>query len=83
MYRTLKFVRRNVAAVVASALVAGLLVAGIVGITMGLNMARRDRDRAERSFYQSLKTVNQFFMQVTEERLLAQPGAGSTSQGTP
>ncbi len=73
-YCTLKFVRRNVAAVVASTLVAGLLVAGIVGIAVGLNMARRDRDRAQRSFYQSLKTVNQFFTQVTEERLLTEPG---------
>ena len=73
-YRTLKFARRNGAAVVAGALVAGLFVAGVVGITIGLNMARRDRDRAQRSFYQSLKTVNQFFMQVTEERLLTQSG---------
>ena len=31
----------------------------------------------QRSFYQSLKTVNQFFMQVTEERLLTQPGMDS------
>ena len=73
-YRTLKFMRRNVAAVVVSALLGGVLVAGIVGITMGLIMARRERDRAQRSFQQALKTVNQFFTQVDEERLLIQPG---------
>ena len=41
---------------------------------MGLIMARRERDRAEESFHQALETVNQFFMQVNEERLLNQPG---------
>jgi tetratricopeptide (TPR) repeat protein len=37
-------------------------------------MARRERDRADRSFLQARQAVNQFYSRVSQERLLNQPG---------
>ena len=45
-YRLKKFVRRNKGQVIAASLVFGTLVLGIVGITLGLVEARRQRDMA-------------------------------------
>jgi eukaryotic-like serine/threonine-protein kinase len=73
-YRTLKFMRRHIAAVSTGAVLVAMLVAGIMGSTLGFIMARRERDRAEEASYHALRTVNQFFAQVNEERLLNQPG---------
>ncbi len=73
-YRTIKFVRRHVTAVIASVVLVAALVAGTVGVLTGFIMARRQRDRADDSFHQALKTVDQFVTQVNEERLLNQPG---------
>jgi non-specific serine/threonine protein kinase/serine/threonine-protein kinase len=73
-YRAAKFVRRHTAAVAAGVALILALVAGIVGTTTGLILARRERDRAERSFGQAREAVNQFFTRVSEERLLNQPG---------
>ena len=73
-YRTIKFMRRHAAAVIAGGVFVFAFVAGVVGITAGLIMARRERDRARESFRQAREAVNQFFTRVTEERLLNQPG---------
>ena len=74
MYRTIKFMRRHPAAAIISGVLVLALVAGVVGISTGLIMARRDRDRAEESSRQARETINQFFTRVSEERLLNQPG---------
>jgi tetratricopeptide (TPR) repeat protein len=73
-YRTIKFVRRHVATVIASVVLVAVLTAGTVGILTGFIMARRQRARADESFHRALETVNQFFTQVHDERLLNQPG---------
>ncbi len=72
-YRVGKFARRHAAAVAAAAAVLLALVAGIVGTTRGLVMARRERERAEASSRQARRAVDQFFTRVSEERLLNQP----------
>jgi serine/threonine protein kinase len=74
VYRAGKFVRRHAAAVAAATAVVLALVAGIVGTTWGLVLARRERDRAEVSSRQARRAVDQFFTRVGEERLLNQPG---------
>jgi eukaryotic-like serine/threonine-protein kinase len=74
VYRTTKFVRRHRAAVAIGSLLVLALVGGVIGTTRGLIMARRERDRAERSFLQARQAVNQFYTRVSEERLLNQPG---------
>jgi len=48
MYRVRKFVRRNRAAVLAASTIALLLVGGIMGTTIGLIEARKQRDEARR-----------------------------------
>ncbi len=73
-YRTIKFVRRHVATVIASVVLVAVLAAGTVGILTGFIMARRERARADESFHRALETVNQFFTQVHDERFLNQPG---------
>ena len=73
-YRLNKFVRRHAIAVGTGVLLILLLVAGVVGTTTGLIMARRERDRAAESAHQARQAVNQFFTHVSEERLLNQPG---------
>jgi serine/threonine protein kinase len=73
-YRTVKFIRRNRAAVAGGFVLVLALLAGIIGTTSGLIMARRERNRAERSFSKAREAVNQFFTRVSEERLLNQPG---------
>jgi len=73
-YRTIKFMRRHVAAVITSGVLVLALVAGVVGTATGLIIARRERDRAEESFRQAREAVNKFFTRVSEERLLNQPG---------
>jgi non-specific serine/threonine protein kinase/serine/threonine-protein kinase len=74
VYRAVKFVRRHAAAVAAGLVLVLALLAGAVGTTMGLILARRERDRAEESSRQARAAVNQFFTRVSEERLLNQPG---------
>ena len=69
-----KFVRRHAAAVAAGIVLLLAMVAGIVGTTTGLVLARRERDRAEASSRQARRAVDQFFTRVSEERLLNQPG---------
>jgi tetratricopeptide (TPR) repeat protein len=73
-YRAAKFVRRNRTAVAAGLVLALAMVAGVIGTTSGLILARRERDRAEDSSRQARQAVNQFFTRVSEERLLNQPG---------
>ncbi len=74
MYRVGRFMQRHAVGVTAAAAVLLALVAGVIGTSMGLVTARRERDRAEESSRQTRRTVDQFFTRVSEERLLNQPG---------
>ena len=74
IYRITKFIRRHAAAVIVSAVLVLALLAGVAGITTGLIMARRERDRAETSFRQARQAVNQFVSRVSDEKLFNQPG---------
>ncbi len=74
MYRITKFVHRHARTVIVSVVLVSAFLAGVMGITMALILARRDRDRAETSFLQARQTVNQFVSRVSEEKLLNQPG---------
>ena len=73
-YRAAKFLRRHSAAAAVALVLVLALVAGIVGITTGWFLARRERNRADESFRQAQRTVDQFFARVSEEPLLNQPG---------
>jgi eukaryotic-like serine/threonine-protein kinase len=73
-YRTIKFMRRRAAVVITGGVFVFAFVAGVVGITAGLIMAHRERDRALESSRRAREAVNQFVTQVTKERLLNQPG---------
>jgi len=74
VYRAGKFARRYAAATVAGLLLILALVGGVVGTTMGLVLARRDRDRVEDAFRESRQTVNPIFTLASEDRLLNQAG---------
>ena len=74
MYRINKFVRRHAAAVVTGLFLIASLVAGVVGTTTGLIIARRERDRAASSALKARQAVDQFFTRVSEEQLFDQPG---------
>jgi eukaryotic-like serine/threonine-protein kinase len=74
IYRVSRFMQRHAVGVTAAAAVLLALVAGVIGTSMGLVTARRERDRAEESSRQTRQTVDQFFTRVSEERLLNQPG---------
>jgi len=74
VYRAGKFARRYAAAIVAGLLLFLALIGGVVGTTMGLVHARRDRDRVEDAFRKSRQTVNPLFTRASEDRLLNQAG---------
>ncbi len=74
MYRINKFVRRHAAAVVTGLFLIASLVAGVVGTTTGLIIARRERDRAATSALKARQAVDQFLTRVSEEQLFDQPG---------
>jgi eukaryotic-like serine/threonine-protein kinase len=72
-YRTIKFIRRHVAAVVISGVAVLALIAGGVRFTAELITARRERNQAEESFRHARETLNQLFTRAHDERLLNQP----------
>ncbi len=73
-YRTAMFVHRRPAVAIALGIVTLALLAGVVGAAAGLIAAHRERDRAQASFREARAAANQFFVRVSEERLLNQPG---------
>ena len=64
-YRATKFVLRNRIAVLASALVLLFLVGGIAVSLWQANVARRERDRAERRFQDVRKLSNSLLFDIT------------------
>src|SRR5438067_1022175 len=58
-YRVRKFLRRNRPAVLAGGLVLLVLVAGVVGTTLGLLEARQQRDEAVRARFEELRLQGQ------------------------
>ncbi len=73
-YRLRKFVARNKGQVVAASLVIVALVAGIVGTTLGMVEARKQRDIAEREYRRARAAVDDSFVKVSENKLLNVPG---------
>ncbi|MBL9165437.1 MAG: protein kinase [Planctomycetaceae bacterium] len=69
--RTWRWVRRHRAAVTSGFLIAVLT---IVGLTVGLGLLKVQRDRAERNFALAQDAVRQYYIRVSEETLLNQPG---------
>ncbi|HKQ72464.1 MAG TPA: protein kinase [Blastocatellia bacterium] len=57
-YRAGKFIRRNKAAVAASAVIIATLIGGVVLTAWQAQVARRERDKAERRFNQVRKLAN-------------------------
>jgi eukaryotic-like serine/threonine-protein kinase len=74
VYRARKFARRYAAAIAAGLLLVLALIGGIVGTTMALVHAHRDRERVEEAFRKSRQTVNPLFIRASEDRLLNQGG---------
>jgi len=68
-YRLRKFVTRNKGKVVAASLVILALVAGIVGTTVGMVEARKQRDIAEREYRRAREAVDDSFVKVSENRI--------------
>jgi len=76
-YQLRKFMARNKRQVVAASLVIVALVAGIVGTTLGMVEARKQRDIAEREYRRARAAVDDSFVKVSENRLLNVPGMQS------
>jgi serine/threonine protein kinase len=64
-YRTSKFVRRNKIAVVAACLVILFLTAGVAVSVWQANVARRERDRAQKRFQDVRKLSNSLLFDIT------------------
>src|SRR5262249_32913758 len=75
--RTVKFARRNVLAVSSLLALAPWVFVGLAVTLTGLILTGRARDQAENSVRQARLVVDQLFTQVTEERILDQPGLES------
>lgn len=69
--RSWRWVRRH-RAVVTSGFLIGALTIG--GLTVGLGLLKVQRDRAERNFALAQDAVRQYYIRVSEETLLNQPG---------
>ena len=69
--RSWRWVRRHRAVVTSGFLIAALLIAGL---TVGLGLLKVQRDRAERNFALAQDAVRQYYIRVSEETLLNQPG---------
>ncbi len=72
-YRLRKFVFRHRLGVAAAILLIVTLVGGITGTTIGMVRAFEARDRAERSFLQSVRAVDEVMTEVAENELLNLP----------
>ena len=82
-YRTSKFVRRNRYAVMAAALVVGLLLAGVVGIIRQSRIVAAERDRA-RTEQVKAERINKFYQDMlarANSRWYA-PGSGKKADVT-
>ena len=71
---TVRFIRRHRTPFIVSSFLILAFMAGIVGTTIGMIVARRQNSRAESSFLQARESINQLWTRVSEERLLDQPG---------
>lgn len=69
--RTWRWVRRHRAVVTSGFLIAALTIAGLM---IGLGLLKVQRDRAERNFALAQDAVRQYYIRVSEETLLNQPG---------
>jgi non-specific serine/threonine protein kinase/serine/threonine-protein kinase len=74
VYRCGKFVRRHTALVTIGLLLVVALLTVVTGMTTELMLARRHRDRVDRSFNQTRGIIDQIFSRISNERLLNQPG---------
>ena len=72
-YRAKKFVTRNKLSVALSLLVLVSLIGGIVGTTVGMASARRQRDEAEQNFALALDSVDRMLIEVGNEDLVDVP----------
>jgi serine/threonine protein kinase len=75
-YRLRKFLRRNRHAVLAAGLLLAALLAGLAGTTWGLVEARRQRNLANANFDKARQTVDEYFTQVSQNKLLKTPLPG-------
>ncbi len=78
-YRASKFVKRNRVGVVAASLIFLALIAGIVGTTYQARAARRERERAEKSFDQVRKLANNVVFKY-HDAIADLPGATATRE---
>ena len=74
LHRTVKFMRRHIVPVVMSGVLVLAFVAGGVRTIAELIKARREHIQAEQSFRHARESLNRLFTQVSEDRLLNQPG---------
>jgi non-specific serine/threonine protein kinase/serine/threonine-protein kinase len=72
-YGTAKRLQRNPVLAVSALAFTLAVVAGIALTTIGLLLARRQRDQARDSFRQAHQTIDQLFDHVSENRLLEEP----------
>ncbi|WP_428305780.1 protein kinase domain-containing protein [Lacipirellula sp.] len=69
--RSWRWVRRHRSFVTSASIVALLAIAGL---TVGVGLLKVQRDRAERNFQLAQDAVRQYYIRVSEETLLNQPG---------
>ena len=69
--RSWRWVRRHRAMVTSGLLIAALTMAGLA---IGVGLLKVQRDRAERNFQLAQDAVRQYYIRVSEETLLNQPG---------
>ena len=69
--RTWRWVRRHRAMVTSGLLIAALTM---TGLAIGVGLLKVQRDRAERNFQLAQDAVRQYYIRVSEETLLNQPG---------
>jgi len=74
VYRCGKFVRRHTALVTIGLLLFVALLTVVTGMSTELMLARRQRDRVDKSFNQARGIIDQIFTRISNERLLNQPG---------
>ncbi len=68
LYQAGKFVRRYPVATTLGLFMATAIVAGLIGSTIALSRARRERDRAETSFQIARRAVDEQFTRMDEQR---------------
>ena len=69
--RSWRWVRRHRAMVTSGFIIAALAIAGL---SVGVGLLKVQRDRAERNFALAQDAVRQYYIRVSEETLLNQPG---------